>query len=143
VPNKTFSAKWPLARLYKELHILSVRLRWGPRDCFIRLVGIDAPEASHSKNELGQPFSDHVTKRLASLVLNRSVEIKAYGQDDMGAPALGLDLGPYWKVEEQARNARKGMWQLRGQIGTGGVCVADENVRKSVFCVFICKCKIL
>ena len=106
----------------------------------IRLVGIDAPEVSHRKNEPGQPFSDQATKRLASLVLNRTVEIKPYGQDRYGrtlaevfvegrnvnlemvkaglaevyrgAPALGLDLGLYRKAEEEARKARRGMWQL-------------------------------
>jgi endonuclease YncB( thermonuclease family) len=89
---------------------------------------------------LGQPFSDQATKRLASLVLDRSVEITPYGQGRYGrtlaevfvegknvnlemvkaglaevyrgAPALGLDLGLYWKAEEEAQKARRGIWKL-------------------------------
>ncbi len=89
----------------------------------IRLVGIDAPERSRKKNEPGQPFSKKSTKFLASLVLNKSVEIKSYGVgrygrtlgvvfvDGMnvnlemvkqslaevyrGRPAKGFDNGPY------------------------------------------------
>jgi endonuclease YncB( thermonuclease family) len=80
---------------------------------------------------------------LASLVLNRSVEIKSYGQERYGrthaevfvegrnvnlemvkaglaevyrgTPTLGLDLGLYWKAEEEAMKDRRGMWQLDGK----------------------------
>jgi endonuclease YncB( thermonuclease family) len=118
----------------------TIRVRAGDNRVVIRLVGIDAPETSRGKNEPGQAFSDQASKRLASLVLNRTVEIKPYGQDRYGrtlaevfvegknvnlemvkaglaevyrgAPALGLDLGLYRKAEEDARNARLGMWQL-------------------------------
>jgi micrococcal nuclease len=106
----------------------------------IRLVGIDAPELSHKKGEPGQPFSQQATKHLAGLVLNKNVEIKEYGHDRYGRilgvvflggkninlemveagfaevyrgdPAPGQDLAPYWKAEEQARAAKKGMWSL-------------------------------
>jgi micrococcal nuclease len=116
----------------------TIKVRDGDALVVIRLVGIGDPEVSHSKSALGQPFSDQATKRLASPVLNRSVEIKAYVQDRYGrtlaevfvegrnvnlemvkaglaevyrgAPALGLDLGLYWKAEEEARKARRGMW---------------------------------
>jgi endonuclease YncB( thermonuclease family) len=47
----------------------------------LRLVGIDAPERSHKKNEPGQPYSRQATKYLAGLVLNKTVNIKGYGQD--------------------------------------------------------------
>jgi micrococcal nuclease len=50
----------------------------------VRLVGIDAPEVSHGKREPGQPFSDKSKKYLASLVLNRMVDIKGYGSDRYG-----------------------------------------------------------
>ena len=104
----------------------------------IRLVGIDAPEVSHKKREPGQPFSQQATKHLAGLVLNKTVDIKEYGHDRYGRtlgevfldgrnvnlemvdagfaevyrgdPALGQDLAPYWKAEEQARAAKRGMW---------------------------------
>jgi endonuclease YncB( thermonuclease family) len=50
----------------------------------IRLVGIDAPETSHAKNQPGQPFSQTATKHLAGLVLSKSVDFKAYGTDRYG-----------------------------------------------------------
>ena len=54
----------------------TIRVRAGDDRLVIRMVGIDAPEVSHRKYEPGQPFGDQSTKRLASLVLNRTVEIK-------------------------------------------------------------------
>ena len=36
----------------------------------VRLVGIDAPEASRKKREPGQPYSQQSKKYLAGLVLN-------------------------------------------------------------------------
>jgi micrococcal nuclease len=50
----------------------------------IRLVGIDAPEASTSKHRDGQPFSRQSTQYLAGLVLNKTVEVKSYGADRNG-----------------------------------------------------------
>jgi endonuclease YncB( thermonuclease family) len=106
----------------------------------IRLVGIDAPETSKKKHEPGQPFSQKSTKYLASLVLNKSVDVKSYGTGRYGRtlavvfvngknvnlemikaglaevyrgpPAKGLDLEPYWKAEKAAREAGRGMWSL-------------------------------
>jgi len=106
----------------------------------IRLVGIDAPETSKKKNQPGQPFSQKSTKHLVGLVLNKSVEIKSYGTDrygrifgvvfvsgkDMnlemvkaglaevyrGKPAEGLNLGPYWNAEAEAKKTGIGMWSL-------------------------------
>ena len=106
----------------------------------IRLVGIDAPETSKKKNQPGQPFSRKSTQYLASLVLNKSVEVKSYGSDRYGRtlgvvfvsgknmnlemvkaglaevyrgrPAGGLDLGPYWTAEAEAKKASTGMWSL-------------------------------
>ena len=93
----------------------------------IRLVGIDAPETSKKKNQPGQPFSRKSTKYLASLVLNKSVEVKSYSTDRYGRtlgvvfvgeknvnlemvkaglaevyrgrPAKSLDVKPYWNAE--------------------------------------------
>jgi micrococcal nuclease len=106
----------------------------------IRLVGIDAPEVSHAKNEPGQPFSQQSTKHLAGLVLNKTVDVKSFGPDRYGrtlgevfldgnninlevvksgfaevyrgTPAKGQNMEPYWKAEEEARRAGKGMWVL-------------------------------
>ncbi|MGE5258365.1 MAG: thermonuclease family protein [Hyphomicrobiales bacterium] len=106
----------------------------------IRLVGIDAPEISHNKHEPGQPFSQQSAKYLAGLVLNQTVTVKSYGGDRYGrilgevflhgesvnlemvksglaeayrgTPPKGQDMGPYWKAEEEAKKAGKGMWVL-------------------------------
>ena len=50
----------------------------------IRMVGIDAPEASTSKHRAGQPFSRQSTQHLSSLVLNKTVDVKSYGSDRNG-----------------------------------------------------------
>jgi micrococcal nuclease len=106
----------------------------------IRLVGIDAPEVSHAKNEPGQPFSQQSTKHLAGLVLNKTVDVKSFGPDRYGralgevfldgnninlemvksglaevyrgTPTKGQNMEPYWKAEEEAKRAGKGMWVL-------------------------------
>jgi len=106
----------------------------------IRLVGIDAPEKSRKKHEPGQPFSQASTKYLASLVLNKYVDIVSYGTDRYGRtlgvvyvdgknvnlelvkaglaevyrgkPAPGFDNDLYQKAEDEARSAGKGMWSL-------------------------------
>jgi len=53
-------------------------------EIIVRLVGIDAPERSRKKNEPGQPYSRKATKYLASLVLNKTITIKEYGNDRYG-----------------------------------------------------------
>jgi len=47
----------------------------------VRLLGIDAPETSKKKREPGQPYSQGAKKYLASLVLNKIVDIKGYQPD--------------------------------------------------------------
>ena len=116
----------------------TIHVRDGRVETIIRLVGIDAPEVSHKKREPSQPYGQAATKYLAGLVLNKVVEIKDYGQDRYGrtlgvvfqggknmnlemvragyaevyrgTPAAGFDSAPYWKAEEEARAAKKGMW---------------------------------
>jgi endonuclease YncB( thermonuclease family) len=86
------------------------------------------------------PFSEAATKHLAGMVLYKPVEIKSYGPDRYGrtlaevvvdnrniniemiqaglaevyrgTPASGQNMDPYWKAEEEARAAKRGMWQL-------------------------------
>ena len=55
----------------------------------VRLVGIDAPETSKGKRQPGQPFSRQATSYLASLVLNKTVDIREYGRDLYGR-TLGI-----------------------------------------------------
>jgi micrococcal nuclease len=116
----------------------TIHIRDGTIEQTIRLVGIDAPEISHKKREPSQPFGQAATKYLAGLVLNKVVEIKEFGQDRYGrtlgvvfldgknvnlemikagyaevyrgTAAAGFDSAPYWKAEEEARAAKKGMW---------------------------------
>lgn len=57
----------------------TIKVDDGKQKLTIRLVGIDAPETSKSKNDPGQPFSQIATKHLASLVLSQTVDIKSYG----------------------------------------------------------------
>ena len=116
----------------------TIKVRSISGETTIRLVGIDAPEVSHKKREPGQPFSQQATKYLAGLVLNKTVDIKEYGHDRYGRilgvvslggrninlemveagfaevyrgdPAPGQDLASYWKAEEKAKAAKRGMW---------------------------------
>ena len=116
----------------------TITVRDGRIEKTIRLVGIDAPEVSHKKREPSQPYAQAATKYLAGLVLNKTVEIKEYGLDRYGrtlgvvfvagknvnlemvkagyaevyrgSPAAGFDNAPYWKAEEEARAAKKGIW---------------------------------
>jgi endonuclease YncB( thermonuclease family) len=118
----------------------TIIVKKGTTKLTIRLVGIDAPEVSHAKNQQGQPFSQQSTKHLAGLMLNKVVDIKSYGPDRYGralgevfldghninlemvksglaevyrgTPAKGQNMEPYWKAEEDAKKAGKGMWVL-------------------------------
>jgi endonuclease YncB( thermonuclease family) len=110
----------------------------------IRLVGIDAPELSNKKRKDGQPFSRQSTQHLAALVLNKTVDVRSYGADRngrtlgevfllngtnvniemikaglaevyRGEPASGMDMATYWKAEEEAKVANRGMWVLWDQ----------------------------
>jgi endonuclease YncB( thermonuclease family) len=118
----------------------TIKVTGNGSNIIVRLVGIDAPETSKKKHEPGQPFSRKSTKHLASLVLNKSVDVRSYGNDRYGRtlgvifvkemnvnlemvkaglaevyrgrPAKGLDLVPYWDAEAGAKKAGRGMWSL-------------------------------
>ena len=119
----------------------------------VRLVGIDAPETSKRKDQTGQPFNQRSKKHLSSLVLNQAVDIKSYGFDDggrllgevfledkninlemvkaglaevyRGEPVAGQNMEPYWKAEQEAKIAKRGMWVL------GKKYVSPREWRKS------------
>ena len=59
----------------------TVKARSISKEITIRLVGIDAPEASRKKNEPGQPFNRKDRDYLTDLVLNKMIEIDEYGTD--------------------------------------------------------------
>jgi endonuclease YncB( thermonuclease family) len=131
----------------------TIIVKKGDTKLTIRLVGIDAPEVSHAKNQPGQPFSQQSTKHLAGLVLNKTVDIKSHGPDRYGrtlgevfldgnninlemvksglaevyrgTPAKGQNMELYWKAEEDARKTEKGMWVV------GDKYVSPREYRKT------------
>ncbi len=106
----------------------------------VRLAGIDAPETSKGKRQLGQPYSRKAKRHLAGLVLNNVVDIKGYRMDRYdrllgviylegkninlemvkaglaevyrGKPLEGFDSAPYLEAEAEATEAKRGMWSL-------------------------------
>ena len=42
--------------------------------------------------------------------MNLEVINAGYAEVYRGTPAAGFDSAPYWKVEEEARATKKGMW---------------------------------
>jgi micrococcal nuclease len=134
-PEGLLAGQFKVTRVYDGD---SVKTEGHDIEIMVRLVGIDAPEISRRKNEPGQPFSQRATKHLASLVLNKVVEVKGYGMDRYnrvlgeifadgknvnlemvkvglaevyrGRHAPGFDPGPYNQAEEEARAAKRGMW---------------------------------
>jgi len=117
----------------------TIRVIYDGTKTTVRLVGIDAPEVSHSQNTPGQPFSAEATKHLEGIVLNKAVEIKSYGPDRYGRILAEvivdnrnvniemlkagyaevyrgdslveiLDTKAYWQAEEEARAGKRGMW---------------------------------
>ena len=118
----------------------TIEVKKGATKIIVRLVGVDAPEASRKKHEPGQPYSQQAIQHLNKLVLNRTVDVKTFGTDRYGralaevfvggnnvnlemvkaglaeayrgTPASGHNMEPYWRAEEEARKASRGMWQL-------------------------------
>jgi endonuclease YncB( thermonuclease family) len=116
----------------------TVKARSISKEITIRLCGIDAPETSRKKNQLGQPYSRKARDYLTHLVLNKMVKIEEYGKDryrrvlaviyvdDMnvnlrmvqvglaeaykGRPAKGFNPGPYRYAEQKARYEGINMW---------------------------------
>jgi len=106
----------------------------------VRLVGIDAPETGRKKHDPGQPYSQKSKEYLSDLVLNKVVDIQGDGLDRygrvlavialdgkdinlemvkaglaevyQGKPPKGFDLTPYLKAEQEAREAKRGMWSI-------------------------------
>jgi endonuclease YncB( thermonuclease family) len=109
----------------------------------VSLIGIDAPETSKKKNDEGQPHSQQAKKFLASMVLDKTVFIKGYGNDRYnrilaevfvydknvnlemvkaglaeyyrGEKPKRFDRMPYQLAETKAKNEGIGMWSLGNQ----------------------------
>ena len=106
----------------------------------VRMVAIDVPETGENKGTPGQPYSERAREHLAELVLSKTVDIKSYGMgpDNRILGVIYLDgkninlemvkaglaevyrgiaphkfnLLPYWQAEKEAKDHRRGMWDL-------------------------------
>jgi micrococcal nuclease len=135
--SPTLAASYKVTRVYDGDTVLCVQ---DGVQIKVRLVGIDAPEISHNKREAGQPYSQQSMKYLAGLVLNKTVEIKGYGNDQYnrvlgelfidnkninlemiktglaeaykGKAAKGFNTDSYIVSEAAAKKSSKGMWTL-------------------------------
>ena len=137
IPSISPAGQFKVTRVYDGD---TVKARGQNIEIKIRLVGIDTPEISKEKRDPGQPYSQKAKKYLASLVSNKSVDIKGYGLDRYnrilgviyldnqninlemvraglaevyrGKPPKGFDTVPYLEAEKRAREAKTGMWSL-------------------------------
>ena len=123
----------------------------------IRLIGIDAPEMSTRRHQVGQPFSLEAEQHLSKLILGKTVDVKSYGVDRNGRTlgevfllngrnvnlemlqaglaevyrekqVAALDMHPYRQAEEEARKAKRGMWvQGEGYVSPGDWRTKHQN----------------
>ena len=105
----------------------------------VRLAGTIVPQSPRIEAGQGQTYNRHARKYLTELIKNRVVEVKAYGVDerdrilaevyfgglnvnleiiragvvivDRIEPPTALDLQPYFRAEEEARQAQRGAWR--------------------------------
>ena len=139
-PLLSFADQFKVVRVYDGDTITVVE---DGKEITIRLVGIDAPEISSKKHVPGQPFCLKAKEYLSALVLNKVVNIKFYGKDGSGkslgeifaekvninieiinaglaevyrgVPAHNLKIDTYREAERMAKEAVKGIWELRDQ----------------------------
>ena len=139
-PLLSFADQFKVVRVYDGDTITVVE---DGKEITIRLVGIDAPEISRKKHVPGQPFCLKAKEYLSALVLNKVVNIKFYGKDGSGkslgeifaekvninieiinaglaevyrgVPAHNLKIDTYREAERMAKEAVKGIWELRDQ----------------------------
>lgn len=140
LPFSSFGDEFKVVRVYDGDTIKVIE---NGKEITIRLVGIDAPEISRKKHLPGQPFCLKAKEYLSNLVLNKVVNIKFYGKDDSenspgeifaekvnvniemlnaglaevyrGTPAQNLEITTYRDAEKRAKEAVKGIWELRDQ----------------------------
>ena len=137
IPSISLAGQFKIIRVYDGD---SVKAFGHDIEINVRLAGIDAPETSREKRDPGQTYSQQAKKYLASVVLNKSVDIKGYGLDRYsrilgviylgdrninlemvrtglaevyrGKPPNGFDNASYLEAEKRAREAKTGMWSL-------------------------------
>ena len=109
----------------------------------VRLAGTIIPQGPRIETGQGQTYNRRARECLSELVKNKVVHVKAYGVDkrdrilaevylgelninlemiragvavvDRVNPPAILDLQPYFRVEEEARQAQQGVWALAGK----------------------------
>ena len=140
LPLFSFAGQFKVVRVYDGD---TIKVTENGDKITIRLVGIDAPEISKKKHLPGQPFCLKAKEYLSTLVLNKVVNIKFYGKDASGKslgeifaekvniniemihaglaevykgmPAKNLEITTYRDAEKKAKEAVKGIWELRDQ----------------------------
>jgi endonuclease YncB( thermonuclease family) len=140
LPFSSFGGEFKVVRVYDGDTIKAIE---NGKEVTIRLVGIDAPEISTKKHLPGQPFCLEAKEYLSALVLNKVVNIKFYGKNKSGkslgeifaekvninieminaglaevyrgVPAQNLEIASYRDAERKAKEAVKGIWELRDQ----------------------------
>jgi micrococcal nuclease len=106
----------------------------------VRLAGIIVPQGPRIEAGQGQTCNRRARKYLTELIKNKVVDVKAYGLDEKDrivaevyfgglninlemiragmatvdpiAPPVGFDLKPYWRFQDEARKARRGIWAI-------------------------------
>jgi endonuclease YncB( thermonuclease family) len=105
----------------------------------VRLAGAIVPQGPKIEAGQGQTYNQRAREYLTELIKNKVVDVKAYGVDerdrilaevhfagqninlemiragvavvDRIEPPAALDLQRYFEVEEEAREAQRGVWQ--------------------------------
>lgn len=106
----------------------------------IRLAQIDAPEIGHGMNKPGQPFGQKSKQSLSDLAYGRDVRADCESRDQYGRAVCTILVGnldvnleqvrrgmawvyrkyahdpAYYRAEDEARNAKRGLWADPDQI---------------------------
>lgn len=105
----------------------------------VRLAGTIVPQGPRIEAGQGQTYNRRARKYLTELIKNKVVDVKAYGVDerdrilaevyfgelninlemiragmaivDRVEPPAALDLQPYFRFEEEACDAQRGVWR--------------------------------
>ena len=105
----------------------------------VRLAGTIVPQGPENETGQGSTYNTRAKKYLTELIKNKVVDVKAYGLDekdrilaevyfgglninlemiragiavvDRVEPPAALDLQPYFRVEQESRDAQQGVWR--------------------------------
>jgi len=136
VPHSLFAEQFTAIKVYDGDTIKAMK---NGIEIIVRLVVIDAPEASEDVRFPGQLYSKEAKEYLDSLTLDKEVEIKGYGYQRYNLilgevfsggkninpvmlrtgmaevyygenPPKDLDFDPYIKAEKESKALKKGIW---------------------------------